>query len=620
MAEEKIPDEMQEIINDFISEGKENLAELERVFVDLERDPGNLELINTVFRAAHSLKGAADFLGFSRIVAVAHRSESLLNLLRKGTLNLNAEIMDVVFAAVDMLQALLGEIESGTEDGGEIETLLGRIDTILAANTEDGGEKKSLNESQRASGDKPPAAPQPSVQVPPVDSVPSPAAMTAPADLPADQPTEATTPTPTAETKEDGPQASEPPLPNGGQGKGEPVRDQTIRVDVARLDSVMNLVGELVLARNRMIKTNQALQSRFGDDDLIQSLADHSLHLSLLTTDLQLAVLKTRMQPMRKVFSKIPRMVRDLARKKMKEIDLEISGEETEVDKSIIEEIGDPLVHMIRNSVDHGIEIPDFRGPLGKPERGVIRLSASYEGDHIIIEITDDGKGLDPAKLRSKAVEKGVLSPEDSEKISDQDSLNLIFAPGFSTAETVTNTSGRGVGMDVVKSNIARLNGIVNVESSVGEWTRFRIRLPLTVAIIQALMVGVEAETYAIPLGSVIETLRITPEDIQKVDDKEVITLRDEILPLTYLGEVLGLSGGNPGDDSYMYVVVAGVAERKRGLVVNHLHGQEEVVIKPLGNYLKGHREFAGATLTGGGQVVMILDVGGVMGAQSLVC
>lgn len=621
VGEEKIPNEMQEIVDEFITEGRENLAELERVFVDLEKDPGNLELINTVFRAVHSLKGAADFLGFPRIVAVAHKSESLLNLLRKEALNLTAEIMDIIFAAVDMLKVLLGEIVSGTEDGGEIETLLTRIDEILASEPKDVKETAAESGSHQLDGPvtrdvAKVSTPQDRAQPP--EGV-SPAASSI--DVPIAQSMDRRPVVPAVDV------AAGEQLPgnrsggsDGSQGTADPARDHTIRVDVARLDSVMNLVGELVLARNRMIKTNQNLQARFGDDDMVQALVDNSLHLSLLTTDLQLAVLKTRMQPMRKVFSKIPRMVRDLARKKMKEIDLEISGEETEVDKSIIEEIGDPLVHLIRNSVDHGIEIPDFREPLGKPERGVIRLSASYEGDHIIIEILDDGKGLDPEKLRCKAVEKGVLSAEDAETLSDQESLNLIFTPGFSTAETVTDTSGRGVGMDVVKSNISRLNGIVTVESSVGEWTRFRIRLPLTVAIIQALMVGVGKETYAIPLGSVIETLRITPEDIQRVDDREVITLRDDILGLTHLEEALGLPRDPDRAGTHMYVVVAGVAEKKKGIVVNHLYGQEEVVIKPLGNYLKGHREFAGATLTGEGQVVMILDVGGVMGEKSVVC
>lgn len=621
MGEEKIPDEMQEIVNEFLSEGRENLSELERVFVDLERDPGNLELINTVFRTVHSLKGAADFLGFPRMVAVAHKSESLLNLLRKEALSLTPEIMDVIFEAVDLLKMLLGEIESETGDGEAIEPLLARIDKILPSQAK-AFKGADAEKGSHPSGElKTPTAAEMPAQRDPMQSQESrpPAATSVDLPVTVGESLESQVTVPAADGEAGDPlQVNRLAADGGSQVNADLAKDHTIRVDVARLDSVMNLVGELVLARNRMIKINQALQDRFEDDPMIQSLVDNGHHLSLLTTDLQLAVLKTRMQPMRKVFSKIPRMVRDLARKKKKEVDLRIYGEETEVDKSIIEEIGDPLVHMIRNSVDHGIEIPDFRGPLGKPEKGLIRVSASYEGDHIIIEIVDDGKGIDPDQLRRTAVEKGILSTVDAAKLSDQESLSLIFSPGFSTAERVTSTSGRGVGMDVVKSNIARLNGTVNVESTLGEGTRFRIRLPLTVAIIQALMVGIGEEIYAIPLGAVIETLRVTEADIQRVDDKEVITIRDEIIGLTHLSEVLGLSLGR-GSETYMYVVVAGVAEKKRGLVVHHLYGQEEVVIKPLGNYLKGHREFAGATLTGDGKVVMILDVGGVMGQKSVV-
>jgi len=374
----------------------------------------------------------------------------------------------------------------------------------------------------------------------------------------------------------------------------------------------MNLVGELVLARNRLFKVNEGLEQTYGEDSRIQDLVDTTLQLSLLTTDLQLAVLKTRMQPLKKVFSKIPRMVRDLARKKMKEIDLEIVGEETEVDKSVIEAIGDPLVHLIRNAVDHGIEIPDFRGPLGKPEKGKIRVSASYEGDHIIIDIEDDGKGMDPELLRQKAVEKGTLSKAEAERLSKKECFNLIFAPGFSTAEKVTSISGRGVGMDVVKTNVAKLNGSVKVESQFGAGSKFRIRLPLTIAIIQSLMVGVGEEIYAVPLSSVIETLRVTSQEIQRVDGREVITLRDEILPLVHLSEKVGLTPVSMEEDDRMYVVVTTLAEKKIGIVVTKLFGQEEIVIKSLGNYLKGHPEFSGATLTGDGKVIMILDLAGL--------
>ncbi len=611
MSEGMIPDEMKEIVEDFISETHESLDNLEPIFVDLEKDPGNLELINSVFRVVHSLKGAADFLGFSKVVTVAHKSESLFNLLRKEEMVLTPEIMDVVFEAVDVLKALNHEIETGETAEVDVEGTANRLVGLLA-----GGQSEK--------SDSPVSAPQESA--PPERALPQ---VDAPAPV-EETPTveilpEETSPAPAKESKEE--KNSPPPesvsdqTPAQKKDAAPPALhkdshdggvEQTIRVEVERLDSVMNLVGELVLARNRLFKINHGLEQSYGEDTRIQDLLDTTLQLSLLTTDLQLAVLKTRMQPLKKVFSKIPRMIRDLARKKMKEVDLQIIGEETEVDKSVIEAIGDPLVHLIRNAVDHGIEIPDFRGPLGKPEKGMVRVSASYQGDHIIIDIEDDGQGMDPEQLRQKAVEKGIVDAAEAERLSEKECFSLIFAPGFSTAEKVTSTSGRGVGMDVVKTNIAKLNGSVKVESQLGLGSKFRIRLPLTVAIIQSLMVGVEEEIYAIPLSSVIETLRVAPQEIQTVDDKEVITLRDEILPLIHLSEKVGLPPALLEEHEQMYVVVTSLAEKKVGIVVTKLFGQEEIVIKSLGNYLKGHPEYSGATLTGDGKVIMILDIVGL--------
>ncbi len=642
MSEYTVPDEMKEIVDDFITESQEGLSDLERIFVDLEKEPGNLDLINTVFRTIHSMKGAADFLGFTRLVKVTHKGESLLNQLRKGTMSLTPEIMDLVFETVDLIKVLLEEIIQGGEEGVAIDPVVNRLAVLLGEATEEettasssGEDSKEEQDEKKGKNKKKSGAKQTSKKTaagktkpktgrkkkvaPPVESAP--AKVSAPSSEPG--PVVAPEPSPPA-----GPAMGAVPQtvreeqvdlsPAAGTIPAS-AQEQTIRVDVERLDAVMNLVGELVLARNRLFKINHSLEARYGEDEQVQGLIDSSLHLSLLTTDLQQAVLKTRMQPMRKVFNKIPRMVRDLARKKMKEIDLEIVGEETEVDKSIIEEIGDPLVHLIRNAVDHGIEIPEFRGPLGKPEKGHIRVAAFYEGDHIIIEIEDDGKGMDPNQLREKAVEKGILDPADAERLSDRECLNLIFTPGFSTAERVTSTSGRGVGMDVVKANISKLGGIVNIESRYGEMTRVRIRLPLTVAIIQALMVGVEEEVYAIPLSSVIETLRVSPQEIQTIDEKEVICLRDEVLPLIHLSRELGTSVSEPAPDQSLYVVVTGLAEKKIGIVVSTLFGQEEIVIKTLGNYLKGHREFSGATLTGDGKVIMILDISVLMGQQAMV-
>ncbi len=618
MTEENYSEEMQEIVEDFLHESRENLSDLELIFVDLEKDPQNTELLNSVFRTVHSLKGAADFLGFTQLVGIAHKSESLMNQLRKGDMILNPEIVDVIFEAVDVIKALLQEVETGVPAKVDIEGPIGKIMKLLdqgegapeadsspkeeqkepkakpsgKKDESEGGRKKARGKTKKTEVKEETKEPEEKQEDLPPPSPPEPSA-------------------PQSEVQPPGPVS----VQENQEVSGER-REQTIRVDVERLDSVMNLVGELVLTRNRLFQINQELEALYGDDEKIQLLLDNSLHLSLLTTDLQLAVLKTRMQPMKKVFSKIPRMVRDLARKKKKEVELLIVGEETEVDKSIIEEIGDPMVHLIRNAVDHGIEISDFRGPLGKPEKGLIRVAAAYEGDHITIEIEDDGKGMDPEKLRQSVVEKGMMDAAEAERLSERECLNLIFMPGFSTATKVTDTSGRGVGMDVVKTNISRLNGTVNVDSRVGEGTLFRIRLPLTVAIIQSLMVGAGEETFAIPLSSVIETLCISPDEVQTIDEREVISLREEILPVVRLSQKLDIPIPETTENEKMYVVVSGVAEKKVGIMVTKLYGQEEIVIKTLGQYLTGRREFAGATITGDGKVIMILDIGGLLDQQ----
>ncbi len=625
MPDERIPDDMQEIIEDFIVESQESLGTLEAVFVDLEKDPGNLELINAVFRPVHSMKGAADFLGFREIVTVAHKSESLLNLLRNEKLVLTPDILDVILAAVDLIKALIQKIDSEEAQQVEIEPTVNRLSALLQSGQSSAtpeapevtavspkASESAQEDRQRAEG--PAAEEQTVVAVPSEkpqggDATPTDTAESRPASATAEP--YAANEAVGAEGAGSGTFAEPPEMP-------ETVREQTIRVDVERLDSVMNLVGELVLARNRLFRINHGIESRYGSDELVEELLDTTVHLSVLTTDLQQAVLKTRMQPMRKVFSKLPRVVRDTARKKKKKAALEIIGEETEVDKSIIEEIGSPLVHLLRNAVDHGIEIPDFRVIFGKPETGRVSVSAAYEGDHINIQIEDDGKGMDPEQLREAVVQKGLLEAAEAGRLSEKECLNLIFHPGFSTAEKVTSTSGRGVGMDVVKSNIAKLNGIVAVESQCDRGTQVSIRLPLTVAIIQALMVGVGQETFALPLSAVIETLKLTARDIQTIDEREVITLRDEIVPLVHLARELDVPGAHEGQGGPGYAVIIGLAEKKLGLVVSHLHGQEEIVIKPLGEYLKGASDFAGATLTGDGKVIMILDVGALMRQKSV--
>ena len=389
-------------------------------------------------------------------------------------------------------------------------------------------------------------------------------------------------------------------------------QEQTIRVEVKRLDHLMNLIGELVLGKNRLLKIYDDVEERYEGEKFLEELNQVVSSLSLVTTDIQLAVMKTRMLPIAKVFNKFPRMIRDLSRDLGKQIDLEISGEETELDKSIVEEIGDPLVHIIRNSCDHGIEDPETRKAIGKPEKGLVQLKAYNEGNHIVVEIVDDGKGLDADMLKSKSIEKGIITEREADAMSEKEAFGLIFRPGFSTAAKVTNVSGRGVGMDVVKTNIEKLNGIIDIESEVGKGTVMKLKIPLTLAIIQSLLVGTQEEFYAIPLASVLETVRVPIDDIYTIDGKNVLRLRDEVLSLVRLSDVFGVEKAFDGGDQ-TYVVIIGVAEAKLGIIVDTLVGQEEIVIKSMGDYLQNIPGIAGATIRGDGRVTLIIDVGAMM-------
>jgi len=396
-----------------------------------------------------------------------------------------------------------------------------------------------------------------------------------------------------------------------GDSKGGGV-EQTIRVDVKRLDHLMNLIGELVLGKNRLIKINDDVEERYEGEAFLEELNQVVSIVSLVTTDLQIAVMKTRMLPIGKVFNKFPRMIRDLSRELNKKIELEIAGEDTELDKSIVEEIGDPLVHIIRNSCDHGIEVGDVRMASGKSEVGTIQLKAYHEGNHIVIQIIDDGKGLDAEMLKQKSIEKGIITEKEADAMSEKEAFGLIFRPGFSTAAQVTSVSGRGVGMDVVKTNIEKLNGMIDIDSEVGRGTSMKLKIPLTLAIIQALLVGVQEEYYAIPLASVLETVRISKDEIYTVENRSVMRLRDEVLSLVHIGDIFEVERVFDSSE-HAYVVVLGLAESKIGLIVDTLIGQEEIVIKSLGEYLKGIEGIAGATIRGDGGVTLIVDVAALM-------
>lgn len=558
-------DEMQEIINDFIVETRELLESLDQDLVSLEQSPageGSNEIVNAIFRGIHTIKGASGFLGFKQLVELAHEGETLLNRVRQHKQSVTSHVIDVILDVIDTIKLLLEKVENKDTDEIEISTL---IEKVRSAQEEEAPLKEEKGEAS--------SLPEKSVE--------------------SQSPTRGSAPDQAVK-----------------KGKAE----QTIRVDTERLDDVMNLVGELVLERNRLLNLVKRLDEKHEDSDEISSLAANGSRINLLTTDLQMAVMRTRMQPVKKVFSKFPRMVRDLARSRNKEIELIMEGEETELDKSVIEEIGDPLVHLIRNAADHGIGSPEERKKAGKEGKGTVKLSAYHEGEQIVIEVADDGKGIDSEKIKSKAVDKGVISEAEAERLSEKEALNLIFAPGFSTAEKVTDISGRGVGMDVVKTNITKLNGLIDIETEVGKGSRFILKIPLTVAIIETLMVGVGGETFAIPLSSVIKTIKVCLEDIRTINNKEVIPLRDRVLPVLRLSDEFDIPVME--FENRLYVVVIGLAEKRIGILVEDLFGQEEVLIKPLGNYLSDNESVSGATITGDGKVVLILDVNSLIQRQ----
>ncbi|OPG19274.1 chemotaxis histidine kinase/response regulator CheAY2 [Helicobacter pylori] len=640
-------DDLQEIMEDFLIEAFEMNEQLDQDLVELEHNPEDLDLLNRIFRVAHTIKGSSSFLNLNILTHLTHNMEDVLNRARKGEIKITPDIMDVVLRSIDLMKTLLVTIRdtgSDTNNGkeNEIEEAVKQLQAITSQNLEGAKERtkeapqKEVKEENKenkakaptASSQENPASDNPLADEPDLDYA-NMSAEEVEAEIErllnkrqeADKerraqkkqeakqevtPTKETPKAPKTETKA---KAKADTEENKAPSIGV---EQTVRVDVRRLDHLMNLIGELVLGKNRLIRIYSDVEERYDGEKFLEELNQVVSSISAVTTDLQLAVMKTRMQPVGKVFNKFPRMVRDLSRELGKSIELIIEGEETELDKSIVEEIGDPLIHIIRNSCDHGIEPLEERRRLNKPETGKVQLSAYNEGNHIVIKISDDGKGLDPVMLKEKAIEKGVISERDAEGMSDREAFNLIFKPGFSTAKVVSNVSGRGVGMDVVKTNIEKLNGIIEIDSEVGVGTTQKLKIPLTLAIIQALLVGVQEEYYAIPLSSVLETVRISQDEIYTVDGKSVLRLRDEVLSLVRLSDIFKVDAILESN-SDVYVVIIGLADQKIGVIVDYLIGQEEVVIKSLGYYLKNTRGIAGATVRGDGKITLIVDVGAMM-------
>ncbi|GHP65032.1 chemotaxis protein A [Helicobacter pylori] len=647
-------DDLQEIMEDFLIEAFEMNEQLDQDLVELEHNPEDLDLLNRIFRVAHTIKGSSSFLNLNILTHLTHNMEDVLNRARKGEIKITPDIMDVVLRSIDLMKTLLVTIRdtgSDTNNGkeNEIEEAVKQLQAITSQNLEGAKEgtkedpkkeaekevKKENKEENQENKAKAPtakdfASDNPLADEPDLDYT-NMSAEEVEAEIErllnkrqeADKERRAQKKQEAKPKQEVAPKTETPKAPktetktkakaDTEENKAPSIGvEQTVRVDVRRLDHLMNLIGELVLGKNRLIRIYGDVEERYDGEKFLEELNQVVSSISAVTTDLQLAVMKTRMQPVGKVFNKFPRMVRDLSRELGKSIELIIEGEETELDKSIVEEIGDPLIHIIRNSCDHGIEPLEERRRLNKPETGKVQLSAYNEGNHIVIKISDDGKGLDPVMLKEKAVEKGVISERDAEGMSDREAFNLIFKPGFSTAKVVSNVSGRGVGMDVVKTNIEKLNGIIEIDSEVGVGTTQKLKIPLTLAIIQALLVGVQEEYYAIPLSSVLETVRISQDEIYTVDGKSVLRLRDEVLSLVRLSDIFKVDAILESN-SDVYVVIIGLADQKIGVIVDYLIGQEEVVIKSLGYYLKNTRGIAGATVRGDGKITLIVDVGAMM-------
>jgi len=589
----------QELLEGFLAETTELLEKLDDDLVSLEKSPDDAELMNRIFRSIHTVKGASSFLGFDLLVKVTHKTEDVLNRLRKGELTVSSEIMDVVLEAVDLVKTLVSDIKGGDIVERDIDSTIEKLVPFLSENAVEAKVLAPGAATAQAQAAQPEAAGE---AAPGVVQPAEPAQAAAQAAVPQVAPP--------------APKLKEPPAQKAPAAKGEELADNsTVRVDVKRLDDLMNQVGELVLERNRMIQLHSDYQSGLDPNGFSDDFGKLSKRLNFVTSELQMQVLKMRMLPVEKVFKKFPRIVRNLARDLAKEVDLQIIGEETELDRSVVDEIGDPLIHLIRNALDHGLETPDERLAAGKERCGTVVLSAAHEGNQIVISIKDNGRGIDPERISRKALEKGLVTEEQLALMGTREILDLLFLPGFSTKEQATDLSGRGVGMDVVRTNIRKLNGIIEIKNEVGKGSEFILKLPLTLAIIQSLLVEVEREVYSIPLASVIETMRVDQKEFHQIGGQEVLKLRDSVLPLMRLGRVFGCADAGY-DRTTCYVVIVGVAEKRVGLVVTRLLGQQEVAIKSLGKFLANLPGIGGSTIMGDGRVALIVDPMGLIGGS----
>ena len=595
---------MEELLQDFLLEAGELLSGVDNKLVELEKRPDDKDLLNDIFRGFHTIKGGAGFLNVDNLVNLCHRTENLFDKLRNGELGLSPELMDVIMDATGTVRDMFGHLGQSVQPPAAASQLLSNLDAALAGNLQG-------KAAAQPATPEPVAAPAQSSAPASIDDInwdalhaaltgtPAPAAATAPVSPPAVTAAPAPTPAPAP--------AAELPTARMASAGGPPMqslqKETTIRIDTARLDQVLNLSGEIGLTKNRISNLKTQIVHGRTDQDTIKALDLAVSQLDLLVSDLQNAVMKTRMQPIGRLFQKYPRLARDLARQLGKDVELVLSGEETELDKTMIEDLNDPLVHLVRNAVDHGIESAEERTVANKPSKAIVTLSASQVGDHIYIEIADDGRGMRPDMIRQKAVEKGLIDAESANGLDDRQSLQLIFLPGFSTKDEISSVSGRGVGMDVVKTNITRLNGKIDIESIPGQGTTLTISLPLTLAILPVLVVRLNNQSFAVPLSLVREIIPIKPDEVQRVSGRATMVVREEVLPVRSLSTLLGWEAQRAPS----YGVLMHAADNTFILAVDGFVGRDDVVIKPLADIKP--KGIAGATLSGDGSIVLVLDM-----------
>ncbi|MDB5888248.1 MAG: putative CheA signal transduction histidine kinase [Rhodocyclales bacterium] len=616
---------MEDLLQDFLVEAGDLLSGVDNKLVDLERTPNDRPLLNEIFRGFHTIKGGAGFLNAAEMVTLCHLTENLFDLLRNGKLMITPEVLDTILSATATVRSMFGDLERGRQPAAADDSLIEGLHLAIAGELKTG---LKLHLKENISTPSVVVAPAPApvaksnvtqlgddgidwhtlyaavtgtdvadlIHKQHIEEVHESDAAITLADVPAESIVKAAI----GRRTTDKPGYQGPPA---GRRESERVRDNSIRVDTARLDQVLNLSGEIGLTKNRLNALRSDILNGKNDTDTLHALDLAVSQLDLLVSDLQNAVMKTRMQPIGRLFQKYPRIARDLARSLGKDVEMQLDGEDTEIDKTMIEDLSDPIIHLIRNAVDHGVEAVKDRAEAGKPEKSIVRLEARQEGDHILIIVADDGRGMNPERLRAKALEKGLISDEEANTMDERQSYNLVFLPGFSTAAEVSDVSGRGVGMDVVRTNILKLNGTIDIRSEQGKGTTFVISLPLTLAILPVLLVCLNEQPFAVPLSMVREILPIAAKEVQELGGRATMVVRGEVLPIVTLASLLGWPQERVPD----YGVLMQTAEQSFILAIDTFAGREDAVIKSLDDFRP--KGVAGVSTLSNGQIVLILDM-----------